>query len=102
MRGLAPLAFTKGGAEGVHCAALVSAGFGIAVKMDDGAKRGAEATLAHLLAAFLPRARSVLGAYLSGDIRNWQGRKVGQQRPAPALEQALAELAAGNAGARAG
>ncbi len=102
MRGLAPLAFTKGGAEGVHCAALVSAGFGIAVKMDDGAKRGAEATLAHLLAAFLPRARSVLGAYLSGDIRNWKGRKVGQQRPAPALEQALAELAAGNAGARAG
>jgi L-asparaginase II len=102
MRGLAPLAFTKGGAEGVHCAALVPAGIGIAVKMDDGAKRGAEATLAHLLAAFIPQARSVLGAYLSGDIRNWKGRKVGQQRPALALERARAELASENAAARAG
>lgn len=102
MRGLRPLAFTKGGAEGVHCAALASAGIGIAVKMDDGAKRGAEATLAHLLAVFLPQAHSVLGAYLSGDVRNWKGRKVGQQRPALALEQALAELSSETAAARAG
>ena len=102
IRGLAPLAFTKGGAEGVHCAVLAPAGIGIAVKMDDGAKRGAEATLAHVLAALLPQTRSVLPDYLYGDIRNWKGRKVGQQRPALALERALAELSSENAAARAG
>ena len=94
MRGLAPLVFAKGGAEGVHCAGLPRAGIGIAVKMDDGVKRGTEATLAHVLAALVPEARRVLANHVAGDIRNWRGRKVGQIRRAATLERALAGLAA--------
>ena len=40
MRALAPALFVKGGAEGVHCAALPKLGLGVALKVDDGAKRG--------------------------------------------------------------
>jgi L-asparaginase II len=45
-------ALIKGGAEGVMCAALPERGLGIAVKCDDGAQRGAELVMAHLLVAF--------------------------------------------------
>ena len=54
MRALAPALFVKGGAEGVHCASLPELGLGVALKIDDGAKRGAERALAEVLAAFLP------------------------------------------------
>jgi L-asparaginase II len=94
MRGLAPFVFVKGGAEGVHCAGLPRVGIGIAVKMDDGVKRGTEAVLAHLLASLVPQAQQVLSNHVSGDIRNWRGRKVGQIRAAPRLRAACAELAA--------
>ncbi len=92
MRELAPKVFVKGGAEGVHCAALPDLGLGIAVKMDDGVKRGTEATLAHLLAALVPGAERVLSGHLAGDIRNWKGQKVGQIRAAATLQAALSEL----------
>jgi L-asparaginase II len=93
MRELAPKVFAKGGAEGVHCAGLPRLAIGIAVKMDDGAKRGTEATLAHLLAALVPGAERALSGHLAGDIRNWKGKTVGQIRPAATLQAALAELA---------
>ena len=54
MRGLPGTAFAKGGAEGVHCAALPALGIGVAVKVDDGTKRGAEMALAVLLAKLVP------------------------------------------------
>ncbi len=53
MCALAPACFVKGGAEGVHCAALPELGLGIALKIDDGAKRGTELALAATLAALL-------------------------------------------------
>jgi L-asparaginase II len=93
MRGLPRVVFAKGGAEGVHCASLPELGIGIAVKVDDGAKRGAETALAHVIAALVPAADRVLSNQLRGELRNWHGAKVGQLRPSPAVEQGLAALA---------
>jgi L-asparaginase II len=89
LSGLGPKAFAKGGAEGVHAAALPELEIGIALKIDDGAKRGTETVLAHLLAALLPGADRVLAAQLKGDISAWRGRKVGELRPSEELMAAL-------------
>ena len=39
----------KTGAEGVYCSALSKLGLGIAIKIDDGARRAAEAVMMRLL-----------------------------------------------------
>jgi len=92
MRRLGDAAFLKGGAEGVHCAALPAPGIGIAIKVDDGTKRGAERVLYYLLARLIAGADQALAAELAGDIRNWHGDKVGTIRPAPALKAAVRAL----------
>ena len=92
LRGLGGAAFTKGGAEGVHCAALPALGLGIALKIDDGAKRGAERALAEMLAVLLPKARTVLADQLKGEIKNWRGFTVGRIAASPALQQSLGDL----------
>ncbi|MGO8840010.1 MAG: asparaginase [Methyloceanibacter sp.] len=92
MRGLGPAAFVKGGAEGVHCAALPELGIGIALKIDDGAKRAAETALAFLLARLIAGAEQVLSDQLEGDIRNWRGLKVGWLRASAELMAALEGL----------
>jgi len=92
LRGLSGAAFTKGGAEGVHCAALPELGLGIALKIDDGAKRGAERALAEVLAAYLPKARTVLANELNGELHNWRGLRVGRMGAGAALEGSLADL----------
>lgn len=94
LRGLKPSIFAKGGAEGVHAASLPELGIGIAVKVDDGAKRGAEAVLAHILAVLVPEAASVLAPQLKGEISTWKGKTVGAIRPSAELEAALASLPA--------
>ena len=73
--------FVKGGAEGVHCAALPGLGIGIAVKVDDGAKRGAETVLDHLLAKLVAGADRVLAGELAGESRNWHGDRAGTVGP---------------------
>ena len=93
LRGLAPSAFVKGGAEGVHCASLPELGLGIAVKIDDGTKRGDERALAEVLAALLPKARTVLADQLAGEMHNWRGLNVGRIAASAALEEAIATLA---------
>jgi L-asparaginase II len=45
-----PRAFVKVGAEGVYCGCVPHAGIGIALKIDDGAGRAAEAAMAGVLA----------------------------------------------------
>jgi L-asparaginase II len=90
MRALAPALFVKGGAEGVHCASLPELGLGVALKVDDGAKRGAERALAEVLAAFLPKARTALAEQLGGELVNWRGIRVGQVLASEALKGALA------------
>jgi L-asparaginase II len=94
MSGLAPQVFSKGGAEGVQCAALPELGLGIALKIDDGAKRGSERALAEVLAALLPGARRALADQLEGEVRNWRGTSVGRIVAAPALADALAAFTA--------
>jgi len=92
MRGLRDAAFAKGDAEGVHCAALPALGIGIAVKVDDGTKRGAETVLAVLLAKLVAGADQVLAEQLAGEMRTWRGVKVGAIDPAPALKAAIRAL----------
>jgi len=99
LRGLAGAAFTKGGAEGVHCAALPELGLGVALKIDDGAKRGAERALSEVLAALLPKAWAVLANELEGELHNWRGRLVGRMATGKDLKRALRDLP--SAGARA-
>ncbi|HEX2447750.1 MAG TPA: asparaginase [Methyloceanibacter sp.] len=92
MEKLAPSVFVKGGAEGVHCASLPELDLGIALKIDDGAKRGTERALAETIAALLPKARGTLADQLDGEIRNWRGTSVGRIALSPELDQALAGL----------
>jgi L-asparaginase II len=92
LRSLGPSAFVKGGAEGVHCAALPELGLGIALKIDDGAKRATERVMSALLAAFLPKARAVLAEQLEGEVQNWQARTVGRIAASADLENALSDL----------
>ncbi len=92
LRGLAGSAFTKGGAEGVHCAALPELGLGIALKIDDGTKRGAERALAEVLASLLPRAWATLTNELEGELHNWRGRLVGRVAASAELRNAVRDL----------
>lgn len=94
MSALAPGLFVKGGAEGVHCAALPGLGLGVALKIDDGAKRGTERALAEVIATLLPEARRALAEQLEGEILNWRGTGVGRIDAAPALSERLASLGA--------
>jgi L-asparaginase II len=73
---------SKGGAEGVHCAALPEHGLGIAVKCDDGAGRAADLICATLIARFVD---NVPEALLRPELRNWNGLVVGTLRPAGPL-----------------
>jgi L-asparaginase II len=100
LRALGPSAFVKGGAEGVHCAALPELGLGIALKIDDGAKRATERVMSALLAAFLPKARAVLAEQLEGEVQNWQGRTVGRIAASADLEHALRDLDDDSLGSR--
>jgi L-asparaginase II len=80
--------FSKGGAEGVHCAALPELGLGLAVKCDDGATRAAQVMMAALLRRFLRplgRPAEVLDGLLRRPLTNWNGLVVGEIRATAAL-----------------
>ena len=81
-------AFTKGGAEGVFCAALPEKGLGLAVKADDGAGRAAQIMLAALLrrfGEFDARLSAALEPFVAPRLKNWNGAEVGLLRPAGPL-----------------
>ncbi len=82
--------FCKIGAEGVYCAALPDLGLGVALKIDDGAARAAEAAMATVAQALLKNEDELLRSYSHLQLRNWRGTSVGSLRPAPALTQTLA------------
>lgn len=85
-------AFVKGGAEGVHIAALPELGLGIAVKCDDGAGRASEVAVAAVMERFLP---GLLPAGLRVPaLRNWNGILVGDIRPSAVLAPPGAPLGA--------
>ncbi|MDA8253630.1 MAG: asparaginase [Rhodospirillales bacterium] len=83
MTALGARAFSKGGAEGVHCAALPELGLGIAVKCDDGAGRAADLVCAALIARSL--GDGVPESLLRPELRNWNGIAVGALRAAGPL-----------------
>jgi L-asparaginase II len=80
----------KSGAEGVYCGAFAERGLGFALKIDDGAKRAAEAAVVQVIATLHPTARQ-LGP--DPGIANWRGLRVGEVRAADALDAMLARLA---------
>ncbi len=80
----------KGGAEGAYCGALPERGLGFALKIDDGAKRGAEAAVAALVARFYAQAHA---AAPDTRLRNWRGLEVGEVRPSAPFAALLETLA---------
>jgi L-asparaginase II len=75
--------FVKGGAEGTYVAALYELGVGVALKIDDGAKRGAEVALAAILRYLevLDDAEwDALADFAAPRLLNRAGRQVGEVR----------------------
>ena len=89
MQALGERLFCKIGAEGVYCAALPGLGLGVALKIDDGAARAAEAAMAAVALALLRTEDELLSGYSHLPLRNWRGTRVGSLRPAPDLAGAL-------------
>ena len=77
----------KTGAEGVFMAVLPEQGLGIALKIDDGASRAAEAVMARLLVLLGAASESTpaIAKHLNPPIRNWHGDIVGARRTTAAL-----------------
>jgi L-asparaginase II len=77
--------FVKVGAEGVYCGAVPELGVGFALKIDDGAGRGAEAAVAALLAHLLrdDALSQTYAAMASVTLTNWNGIDVGEVRGLP-------------------
>ena len=67
----------KSGAEGVFIAAVPEAGLGVAIKCDDGGRRGAEAMMAGVLARLFPEAATALRAHATAPVRTVRGDIVG-------------------------
>ena len=75
----------KTGAEGVHAAALPGPGLGVALKIDDGAKRAAETAMAALLVhlgVVDEKAKAALAPILARPVKSFAGTSVGCVRPA--------------------
>ncbi|HEU0063327.1 MAG TPA: asparaginase [Hyphomicrobiaceae bacterium] len=89
MRALPGKVLIKSGAEGVHCGGFPALGLGFALKIDDGAKRGADFVAASLVRRLYPQV-AALGPQTP--LHNFRGLTVGEIRASPALEGVLASL----------
>ncbi len=92
LRRLRGQAFVKTGAEGVYAASLPRHGLGIALKIDDGAKRAAEAAIVQVLAALLPERSHDLADRIDQEQRNWRGLLTGGIRASESFREKLAEM----------
>jgi L-asparaginase II len=72
----------KSGAEGVYCGAMPELGLGFALKIDDGAKRAAEAAVMRVIGRYYPEAQEGQPSLLF----NWQGLEVGTIQTTAALD----------------
>ena len=82
--------FLKVGAEGVYCAGVPGAELGIAIKVEDGAKRAAEPAIVHVLSALgvlTADELAALDAHARPQIRNTRGTVVGEVRTSIQLEK---------------
>lgn len=92
MQALGERLFCKVGAEGVYCAALPELGLGLAIKIDDGQVRGAEAAMASVAEALLTLDSSqaqLLAGYSRMTLTNWRGIDVGSVRASALLQSAI-------------
>lgn len=92
MRASAATVRVKTGAEGVYAAALPQRGLGVALKIEDGAKRASDMAIAALLEAlgcFDDAARGALAPHLAPVLRNVAGREVGTIRATEVLRRAM-------------
>jgi L-asparaginase II len=71
----------KMGAEGVHAAIAPGAGLGIALKIDDGARRAAEVVMAAMLRFVGLLSDEAYGALVAEPVRNNRGELVGKIVP---------------------
>ena len=81
MEGTGGRILLKGGAEGVYCGAIPSMGLGIALKIDDGAGRAAEAATAAVLrhiGALNDADWTALAQACRPTLSNWNGFEVGE------------------------
>ncbi len=88
MQAVGARARLKPGAEGVFCGALPGLGYGIALKIEDGAGRGAEIAMGGILerlGIFGLAERASLDFALRPVIKNMAGAVVGAIRPAATL-----------------
>jgi L-asparaginase II len=72
----------KTGAEGVHVAIAPGLGLGIALKIDDGARRAAEVAMATVLRFLGLVGASAFEELVPAAVRNHRGEKVGHLAPA--------------------
>lgn len=78
-----PRLFIKVGAEGVYCGAIPHASLGFALKIDDGAVRGAEVAAANVLSkldCWTPEEKTLLQSFAHHTNSNWRKLEVGETR----------------------
>jgi L-asparaginase II len=81
-----PKIAVKTGAEGVYVAILPQLGFGVAIKIDDGATRAAETAIAAVLIALGATPDEGAAADLArAPVLNTRGVQVGERRAATVL-----------------
>jgi L-asparaginase II len=76
----------KTGAEGVFTAALPKLGLGVALKIDDGARRAAQVAIGSVLrhlGALDDDDMEALAGFVRPRLLNWRGTEIGAVRPAP-------------------
>ncbi|AXC49201.1 asparaginase [Paracoccus suum] len=85
MRAMGGRVAVKTGAEAVFIAILPEMGLGIALKIEDGGTRAAEAAITALLVHLgaLEAEHPVVSELLTGPQRNWRGRETGGLRLSP-------------------
>jgi L-asparaginase II len=88
IRGATHRTVVKTGAEGVFTAVLPERGLGVAIKIDDGATRGAETAMARVLVLLgvADESSELILKHLHPAVRNWRGDEVGERRVSAALE----------------
>jgi L-asparaginase II len=90
-------ASVKTGAEGAYVAVLGDLGLGVALKIDDGAGRGAETVIAAILASLgvVDRTNPAITVLVDARVLDTTGRTVGTRRPSPWLAAELSGIATG-------
>jgi L-asparaginase II len=90
MTALKNAALIKTGAEGVFCAAFAGLGLGVALKVDDGATRAAEAVMAAVVARLQPEHEETTRRWTHAPVVTRRGAKVGEVRALAVAFQARA------------